>query len=242
MKACHNLTMLTTRTTAKTFRSALGVLSTSPQALKSAHEEIGQNQSEALEAFPADVRDTVNFALDTTRQRIETSQERGRLSPKEAAMGLEMMRELTEGLGYIARGDAVVVQQTPNDAKGWRMIVETPTNDQFEIRTRPLQNREGQARIGIRQVSDDGTALDKRERLDLRLDRAPRSGTAVDVHFLKKSLNVKVHGRTGIGGGANPNHHFDKDLPAGINHPEKFSQLVHDFQNGVMAQFEPSTP
>ena len=54
-------------------------------------------------------------------------------------------------------------------------------------------------------------------------------------HFLKKSLNEKVHGRTAIGKSGNPNRHFSEGLSGRLCRPDVFADVVHNFQNGTMA-------
>lgn len=215
-----------------TFRCPLGTLPKGGQV--SAGAEVSGRKSTAAAAFPQEVRDTVELAIGKTSERIQNSHARGRLNDTESAVAMEIVRELTEGLEYIGRGEAEVVSQSQTDDLGWRWIVQTPTNDQFELRTRAMQDQRGQARIGVRQVVDDGVPLDKEYRLDLRVDRSHR-GAAVDMHFLKKSLNEKVHGRTAIGKSGNPNHHFSEGLSGRLCRPDVFAEVVHNFQNGTMA-------
>lgn len=222
--------MTLTNCNSNTFCGPSGALS------KPSREAAGADvKSAAAEAFPEDVRDTVEIAFAKTSQRILNSRARGTLKDTESVESMEMLRELAEGLGFIARGEAEVVSRTQTDENFWRWIVKTPTKDQFELRTRALQDQRGQARIGVRQVMNDGVPLDKEDRLDLRVDRSPRNGAAVDMHFLKKSLNEKIHGRIGIGKSGNPNHHFQQGLPGRLRKPNEFAQLVHNFQNGTMA-------
>ena len=192
------------------------------------------NEAKEGELFGPEIRDTVNIAFEKTKARLERSLGRGKLREKDAARGFEMLRELSEGLDYFRRGDVVMNSVRKSDDNGGRWILETPTGDQFEVRARNRQDQRGQARLGIRQVADDGRRVDKRDQLDLRIDR-DRKGACVDLQFLHKSFNEKVHGRIGIGSKAYANHHFRDGIAGELNNVDNFSDFVQDFRDDNIA-------
>jgi hypothetical protein len=183
-------------------------------------------------------------ALELSTQRILDSERSGKLSASQARDCLEMVREVTEGIGDIARGQARVVGISE---RGDALIttIESADHDQFQIFTCARGDNSSQARIGLMQIRDNGVPLYYNEQLSVRLDLDPKFGAAVDVHFRSSDLDAAIHGVMTDQNGevlldkqCRPvtNHHFPADIPPELHESETFALAVESFVKGTLAQ------
>jgi hypothetical protein len=183
-------------------------------------------------------------ALEATTQRILDSEKSGKLSAAQARDCLEMVREVTEGIGDIVHGQARVVSiMDRGDAR--ITTIESADQDQFQFYTCARGDDSGQARIGLMQVKDNGVPLYYNEQLSVRLDLDPKFGAAVDVHFRSSDLDAAIHGvmtdqsgQVALDKQGRPvtNHHFTEGIPSELQETEPFALAVESFVRGTLAQ------
>lgn len=228
-----NISRLNTASVSRV-HTPLGRLETDDASLNQASDQVCLGLTDAVNSFPETVRPALTYALEESRRRVLEAKGNGSLNAEGSAVSLEMLREMTEGLGYLARGEVEILASEGSEKDCRRVNFKTPTNDVFRVRARAHRDRKGQARIGITQLSDDGVPVPENLLLDVRIDRDPRRGATIDVEFGKAQLNKKIHGFKKDGKSRKfINHHFRNEL-GHINRPEDFAQMVHDFQNDTL--------
>lgn len=194
--------------------------------------------------FPESVSDGVAGALSTSLQRVLDARAEGRLDTAEAAAGVEMLREMTEGLHDLASGN-LVRRRGKKISKDVQMIdLQAADGDRFVVTTRRKADDYGQARIAIKQIADNGVYLDRSDQMHLRIDRCEQFGTAVDVQFGWGEVNEKIHGLVRDDNGEPviskfdtvvPKHHFDTGISDEVKTPEGFAACVDEFLDGPLA-------
>jgi len=221
----------------------------SDDALSQSERRLSQAASTAAEVFPQPMRRAVTDALSVSIRRIRSAKSSGRIDASEASAAAEMLRELFEGIKDLRSGEAKVTIR-PNDNDGvrvWRLS--SPDGDEFQVTARRKLDGFGEARIGFRQVLDDGQRLPGRHRVGLRVDLERFGRAAVDMQFGGSSLDKRVHGLMKNEDGSVfetasgkhlADHHFRNQLPSQLNDPKVFAELVDGFVSGVMQPLEQS--
>lgn len=221
----------------------LGLLNTSQATLLAQFNEVKDAISEAVSTFPEEARPGIQSALDVSASRILTSMESGAITPEEAATSLEMVREMVEGLTDLRTGEVEVIRESQHgdNVKVWNVRAED--GDELVVSTRFELDNQGEARVSIRHIVDDGVRLKGRHRMSLRLDLERWGTPSVDVQFGESSLDKRVHGLyknpdgtvfTTPTGKKLADHHFRDNLPPTLSEPSHFSSLVESFANDVM--------
>ena len=203
--------------------------------------------ADAASFFPPPMRPAVHQALTTSIARVRSAQAAGSIEAGEASASFEMLRELFEGLADLRAGRALV-QPRANANEGvnvWRF--RSPDGDEFQVTARRTLDEFGEARIGLRQVFDDGVKLPGRHRVSLRVDLERFGQASVDMQFGGSSLDRRIHGLmknpdgsvfTTASGKNLADHHFRDQLPDTIEDPAVFAALVDGFVGGTMQPFE----
>ena len=201
----------------------------------------------AAEVFPQPMRAAVHEALEVSIARIGTAKAAGNIDASEASQAAEMVRELFEGLADLRAGKAEV-HVKPNDhdrVRVWRL--KSADGDEFQVTARRKLDEFGEARIGFRQVLDDGRPLPGRHRVGLRVDLERFGQASVDMQFGGSSLDKRIHGLMKnpdgtvfetASGKKLADHHFRNQLPDSIEDPAVFARLVDAFASGVMKPLE----
>ena len=197
--------------------------------------------------FPESSQDGFRKALSTSTQRVITALDAGRITPLEAADALEMMREMMEATADLKAGRVHVVS-AKNHGDGVRhWELESPDGDRFAVTTRRFREPEGDPRIGLRMIADDGQRLPGRHRMSMRLDLERWGQASVDVQFGGASLDKRIHGLMKNDDGSEfltpsgkklADHHFKKNLPDSMEAPDVFADLVQAFVSGRMSGFD----
>jgi hypothetical protein len=228
----------------------LNAPSQSDDALSQSERQLTQAASTAAEVFPQPMRRAVTDALAVSISRIRSAKAAGMIDASEASEASEMLRELFEGIKDLRSGEAKVTVR-PNDNEGvrvWRL--RSPDGDEFQVTARRQLDGFGEARIGFRQVLDDGQRLPGRHRVGLRVDLERFGQAAVDMQFGGSSLDKRVHGLMKNEDGSVfetasgkhlADHHFRNQLPSQLNDPKLFAELVDGFVSGVMQPLEQSS-
>ncbi|MBM65645.1 MAG: hypothetical protein CMH55_05350 [Myxococcales bacterium] len=205
-------------------------------------------QSEATASlFPEASHEGFRKALETSTERVLTALDAGRITPLEAADALEMMREMMEATADLKAGRVEVItsKQHGEGVRHWEL--ESSDGDRFAVTTRTFRETEGDPRIGLRMLADDGERLPGRHRMSMRLDLERWGQASVDVQFGSAGLDRRIHGLMKNEDGSDfltasgkklADHHFKKNLPDRMEDPEVFAGLVRDFVAGRMSGFD----
>ena len=215
--------------------------------LAKAEKDLTAGADAVAELFPQEMRAGVKEALEISIGRVRSAKAAGTIDETEAGVALEMMRELFEGLGDLRSGRAkVTIKPNNNDGvRVWRL--RSADGDEFQVTARRRLDEFGEARIGFRQVLDDGRPLPGRHRVSLRVDLERFGHASVDMQYGGSSLDKRIHGlmknedgtvfETASGKNL-ADHHFRDTLPDHIEDPEVFAELVARFSTGVMQPLE----
>lgn len=210
------------------------------------HSVLGvQNQNEAAaRAFPESVEKTVGSGLSESLKRVLAAQEAGELTEVEAALGVEMLREICEGLNELATGQLRILGRHNPSPNVQLMRLRADDGDVYSVTTRRTKDDFGQPRIAFKQIADNGVSIPNSEQMHVRLDHSEEFGAAVDIQFGWGELNEKIHGvETGpegqpiltYHGTKVPRHHFQQHLGPGLSDPIQFTDTVDSFINGPIA-------
>jgi hypothetical protein len=216
-------------------------------ALAQREKELRAAAADTALFFPLPMRSAVREALTISIARVRSAEAAGNIDSGEASASFEMLRELFEGLADLRAGRAVV-QRRANDNEGvnvWRF--RSPDGDEFQVTARRALDEFGEARIGLRQVFDDGVKLPGRHRVSLRVDLERFGEASVDMQFGGSSLDRRIHGLmknpdgsvfTTASGKNLADHHFRATLPDALEEPAVFAALVDGFVDGTMQPLE----
>jgi hypothetical protein len=205
-------------------------------------EEVMKQIEAGIPAFPQKVQAAVGKALRVSTARIMESYQAQKITGKEAAHALEMMREILEALVDVHKGQAVIQESEKTDnVHVWR--IRSPDGDEVVVTARSMRDDHGDPRIAFRHMVDDGKRLPGRHRMGVRIDLEKWGKASVDVQFGGASLDKRIHGLmkdengevfTTATGKKLADHHFRTDLPSEIRAPQNFANMVQDFVDGKM--------
>jgi hypothetical protein len=224
-----------------------------PPAAAQELAEVVRDAEAAAAALPPAVRDVLTATLRLSADRVSSSFAAGRIDGEEAVRAAHMLDEMVDALLALERGAATV---TSSDGYQHSDLVarevKTTDGDVLRIGVRPSATGGGQARVKIENVVDDGAALERPDRLMIRLDLeevpAPTASAVavLDLQFGHENprrlagaqpLDMRVHGvllddgvpRLNRGGRPLADHHFRVGGDGDLDDPAAFARFAKGF-------------
>lgn len=225
-------------------------------AVRKTLAELTRGLDDAAGALPDAGRAALKSAVAKSAERVLVSLDLGRISVDEATRGARMLAEMTDALVAIEHGRVQVQPSEHPVQEGLKSYdVKTTTGDELRVTVRPFGNEQGEARLKLESVADDGKPLAQEDRLMIRFDlegsspKSPRSGALarLDLQFGKErfnredpreKLNKRIHGVLlddqgqpvmNRGGNTVPDHHFRHGVPGHLDDADAFSRFTSAF-------------
>lgn len=210
----------------------------------------------AASALPDVAEQALQSGLATSARRVLTAFEEGRISEDEAREATRMLSEMMDSLIALETGKiAARTSLEPMGGSDLRAFELTTTSgDVLRVGVRPTTSEQGQARLKLESVADDGQSIPKARRMMVRFDlegvkEGKPADAVLDVQFGferpppgVERFNKRIHGvllddegnpvKNRLGNTV-PDHHFKDVVPDALDDPEAFASFTQSFLDAV---------